>query len=156
MRIAQSTYRLGLAQFAAWGMASLAPIVEDVVFTETDAKESTGRVMENNLILRNIKALREFHGITMQEFADAIGMSISVVSLAESEKRPPSAEYVLNVSRGMHVPLDRLYKVDMGAEFCGNRACGDETATPDAEAAQEGQTPATGQNQGQAGQGGDL
>ena len=106
----------------------------------------------DSIILRNIRSIRAFTRMTMQDFADFTGTDIARVSKVERAESEPSAAFAEAIRNAFGLRGATFYDVDMGQEFCQNRTCGDETTTPDAEAAQEGQTPATGQNQSQLGQ----
>lgn len=64
-------------------------------------------------VLRNIKAIREFMGLTRADFAKAIGVSASLITLVESAKREPTADLVAKVCRAFHVSPLTIYHMDM-------------------------------------------
>jgi len=69
----------------------------------------------DTLILKNLKSLRRFHRLTRAEFATAVGVSESLVSLTEAAKRDPTAGYIARVCEAFHVEPNVMYGVDLAA-----------------------------------------
>ena len=55
-----------------------------------------------------LRALRKQRGVTLEQLADATGISISTLSRLESGQRRPALELLLPLARAHHVPLDEL------------------------------------------------
>jgi transcriptional regulator with XRE-family HTH domain len=60
------------------------------------------------MLSKRIKNLRERHGYTQQEFADAIGATQSLVGRWEAGKVIPSAEYIGKIASAFNVTSDYL------------------------------------------------
>lgn len=90
-----------------------------------------------SLIIKNIKALRLFLGLTRTDFAEAVGVSLSLVSLVESAERPPSAAFVALVCQAFHIRPDTIYAVDLTARAA-------ESAREESEKAAQAGNPASG------------
>ncbi len=74
----------------------------------------------NTLITKNIQSLRSFLQISRPDFARAIGVSETLISLIESGKREPSAKFVKMVCDTFHLKLDTIYGVDLMASACND------------------------------------
>jgi transcriptional regulator with XRE-family HTH domain len=79
-----------------------------------------------SITLRNIKAIRAFTGLTLEEFGEVTGTSGSSISLYENAKREVPPAFVERVWNAFHINPNTIYKTDMGAEFCRNWPCADE------------------------------
>jgi transcriptional regulator with XRE-family HTH domain len=62
------------------------------------------------LLGRRIRALREQKGLTQEGFASSCGISISFASLLERGARSPSYETLVDVARGLDVPMAELFR----------------------------------------------
>ena len=75
-----------------------------------------GKIMD--LIVSNIKALRQFHRLTLSEFAEALGVSEGLISMIESGKREPTAKFIERLCGRFHVKPDTIFEVDLIRPAC--------------------------------------
>ena len=71
----------------------------------------------NNVILKNIKAIRIFLGLSRAQFAEAVGVSGSLITQIENEEREPSAGTLALICQAFHLKPNTIYDVDMTAEL---------------------------------------
>lgn len=66
-------------------------------------------------VARNIKKYRKIAGLTQAELAEAIGVSHEFIRRIESKKgkKTFSFQTIWNISRVLHVSLDKLTEVDV-------------------------------------------
>ncbi|MBX5484257.1 MAG: helix-turn-helix domain-containing protein [Myxococcaceae bacterium] len=84
--------------------------------------ESAGRASVTakdslRLLARRIRALRERHGLTQEDFAQRSGISVSFASLLERGERSPSYETLVQVAAALEVPLAELFRDFSGAGY---------------------------------------
>lgn len=75
---------------------------------------------------RAIKIIRETNGIKLSDLAKEGGLSVSMLSMIESEKREPSLSLLRKLSGALSVPLDVLIAVSQPGE--GTLTSSDERA----------------------------
>lgn len=79
--------------------------------TATPVDRAPVRARESLRILaRRIRALRERHGLTQEDFAQRSGISVSFASLLERGERSPSYETLVQVAAALDVPLSELFR----------------------------------------------
>jgi transcriptional regulator with XRE-family HTH domain len=61
-------------------------------------------------LAQRVKSLRESLGVTQEEFAKRIGISVSFASLLERGERSPSFETLVAVAKALEVPLAELFR----------------------------------------------
>lgn len=66
-----------------------------------------------NKIACNIKAIREFHGISQEQFAARAGVSRSLISLVEIGTVVPSRDLIDRVVEHFDISFDKLVFEDM-------------------------------------------
>lgn len=59
-----------------------------------------------------LKKLRHEHGLTQNELADKLGVSLSVIALIESDKRRPSRETAIRLSQYFNLPIQYFLITD--------------------------------------------
>ena len=55
-----------------------------------------------------IKNARETHGMTQEDFSEAIGVSRSSVGMYETDQREPKLSTLKRISKVLSIPLDTL------------------------------------------------
>jgi transcriptional regulator with XRE-family HTH domain len=60
------------------------------------------------VLAKNIRTFRKLRGISQSELADAVGLTVSMVSKIEQATAAPSLENLEKIAKALNVPIDRL------------------------------------------------
>ena len=80
------------------------------------------------LIVKNIKGLRRFHRLTLDEFGDAIGFTKGLISRIESGQLDTSSKFVEAVCQHFHVKPNDIYTVDLAGALASTGGPGETNA----------------------------
>jgi len=75
---------------------------------ETWRRYKSGKLKEIDLG-KNIRRLRKFHGLSIREFAQAVGMTPSQISMFETGKREPNKDHIDKICKTFHVKLKNIF-----------------------------------------------
>ncbi len=64
------------------------------------------------LLARNMKRLRDIHGLSQMALAERVGCSTTLIGNIETFKRFPSAENIDRIALALGVPIAELFKGD--------------------------------------------
>jgi transcriptional regulator with XRE-family HTH domain len=64
--------------------------------------------MEEKALANRIRAYRKLKGLTQQELADRIGISIAVLGSVERGTRRPKKDLLENIARVLNIRFDEL------------------------------------------------
>ncbi|WP_120190253.1 helix-turn-helix domain-containing protein [Ammoniphilus oxalaticus] len=68
--------------------------------------------MEGYQLGNRIRAFRKLKGYTQLEFAEKLGISISLLGSVERGMRDPSEQLLENISELLNIDMDELLKLD--------------------------------------------
>ena len=67
----------------------------------------------------NLRKLRRARGLTIRDLAEQVGLSASIISYYENEKRKPSYEVLVKLSEALGCTIDELTGTATGPSYDG-------------------------------------